>query len=923
MAFLSLGLNDEHQNLAEEKLRLVGKPALVEKENGAGSESSPDKQREEGTSSAASDSSEQVSLTEAAAPAPAVRSLESTIALARELASRGNGDKPHVEAGEPSDAAPANDNWSERGMEIIQSVLRNAQSAPTAASQPVSPQRPEASSQLPTAIEELRKQISQGIAPNFRSTPAEPPVAPPLIQADAPVTEIVTTETPVAEVLPSLMDELQQKLAAEPILQNAVEESASAAPSELAPKQIAVSNLPAELLSPVIEEIQRKLAESEAPVTPPVPPVQQSAESLLASSQPVANRAESSAAAAVAPATESPQASTATPLPAPPAVDSSAEPQPSAASSAQDDTPRFATFKFGYLPTRGLLYSIIGHEAAMFVLFLFITYVLPSFQGQKLIVGSLSSQDRIIYLPEIGGGEQGQKSPGGGESKPQQASAAPARASKGFSYPGSQAILSNPPNPTNAFQTVMRPLVVHPEPLKKLVPLPNIVQMAETRLPSDLVALKAATPRLQAPVVPIKIKQGRMNRQAKWNVPVKAPQLLAKADMPKLAAAPTPMPVAPKVEPKKQEEKPREVVKPAPIKVAAEKRTEKKSEKEVAPPSEAQIARLEMHGKSAEPLLSLSPAPLPAGSNAKVPAGEARGRFAIAPGGKLNPNSVNPGKPTGTPSDSPATGQDKSQAANAATELAANTGSGAGHNPTAGGGSGSAREASGGGAAGVGNGSGKTAGPGVGGAGTGNGRGSSGEGAGRSGQGAGTGAGAGSGAGTGAFPGISIQGGEGNEGTESRGFTMTPQTPYQMTIVATASSGGGLPDYGVFENEHVYTVYVPMQRTPQEADPTWTLQYALDDPHASDDQGQLIAPSPVMREWPQIPADLEKAYAQQQVVVYGVLGADGKLTHLSVKQTPDVKVSTPIEKALAKWVFRPAQLNNRPVAAKILIGIPL
>ncbi|HUJ95859.1 MAG TPA: hypothetical protein VLW84_11385, partial [Terriglobales bacterium] len=578
-------------------------------------------------------------------------------------------------------------------------------------------------------------------------------------------------------------------------------------------------------------------------------------------------------------------------------------------------------------PGRGLLYSIIGHEAAMFALFLFISYILPSFQAQKLIVGSLSSQDHVIYLPEVGGGEQGQKSPGGGISRPQRASAAPARASKGFAYPGRQAILSNPPNPTNAFQTLLRPLVVHPEPLKKLVPLPNIVQMAETRLPHNLIAPDAAMPHFQAPVVPIKVRQdSNLHRNAKWNVPVKAPQLLAKAEMPKLTAAEQPLPIAPKVppkvEPKQQEEKPRELQKPAPIKVAAEKHTEKKSEKEVAPPSEAQIARLEMHGKSAEPLLSLSPAPLPQNANAKIPAGEARGRFAIAPGGKLNPNSVTPGKQNGTPSESPATGQEKSQAANAATELAANTGTGAGHNPAAGGGSGNSKSASGGGSAGVGSGSGNTAGAGVGGAGTGNGRGSAGEGAGRSGHGAGTGAGAGSGAGTGSFPGITIQGGEGNEGTESHGFTVAQQTPYQMTIVATASSGGGLPDFGVFENERVYTVYIPMQRTPQEADPTWTLQYALESQTGSDD-GQLVAPTPVMREWPQIPAELAKAYSQQQVVIYAVLGTDGKLTHISVKQTPDAQVSTPIEKALAKWVFRPAQLDNKPVPVKILVGVPL
>jgi hypothetical protein len=54
-----------------------------------------------------------------------------------------------------------------------------------------------------------------------------------------------------------------------------------------------------------------------------------------------------------------------------------------------------------------------------------------------------------------------------------------------------------------------------------------------------------------------------------------------------------------------------------------------------------------------------------------------------------------------------------------------------------------------------------------------------------------------------------------------------------------------------------------------------------------------------------------------------LLGADGKLRHISVKQTPDAHVSAPIAQALGKWVFRPAQMNNQPVAVKILVGIPL
>src|SRR6266568_2267524 len=346
-----------------------------------------------------------------------------------------------------------------------------------------------------------------------------------------------------------------------------------------------------------------------------------------------------------------------------------------------DAIPTFTTFKFGYLPARGLLYSVIAHELILFGLFLVFTYGLPALHPAKLVQVA-KTQDHTIYLPEVGGGTQGEKSPGAGQSAPQQPSAAPARASKGFAYPGPQAILSDPPHPTNAFQTLQRPLLVHPAPLKKLVPLPNIVQMAETRLPSDLLAPKAAMPQLRPVPQSIKVKRdANTHRDAKWKVPTNdAPQLVAKAEMPKLPAAEEPLLETPKIqEQQKQEEEKREVQKPSPkpIKVTAEKRAEQ-SQKEASPPSPAQVARMEMHGKAPEPLVSLSPMPLPPGTDAKIPAGEARGRFAIAPGGTLNPNSLTPGKMNVPLSTSPGMGDGKSQSANAAaTEVASNTGTGA------------------------------------------------------------------------------------------------------------------------------------------------------------------------------------------------------------------------------------------------------
>jgi len=140
----------------------------------------------------------------------------------------------------------------------------------------------------------------------------------------------------------------------------------------------------------------------------------------------------------------------------------------------------------------------------------------------------------------------------------------------------------------------------------------------------------------------------------------------------------------------------------------------------------------------------------------------------------------------------------------------------------------------------------------------------------------------------------------------------------------TASSGGGLEDFGVFDNERVFTVYIPMKRTPDAEDPTWTLQYALQDASlVTSGDPQVAAPSAVMREWPQIPEELEKKYSQRQVVISAIVDKDGKVSHVVVKQTPDARVSNPIVEAVEKWVFRPAQFNNQPVAVKILLGIPL
>ena len=146
-----------------------------------------------------------------------------------------------------------------------------------------------------------------------------------------------------------------------------------------------------------------------------------------------------------------------------------------------------------------------------------------------------------------------------------------------------------------------------------------------------------------------------------------------------------------------------------------------------------------------------------------------------------------------------------------------------------------------------------------------------------------------------------------------------------MTVVSTASSGGGLEDFGVFNNERIFTVYIPVKPTPEEADPTWTLQYAIiKDGSVSDPRSQqVVAPSAASTEWPQIPAALQKRFATRQVVISAVVGKDGKVSQVAVKRTPDMRISDPIAAALKKWIFHPAEVDHQPVSVKILLGIPL
>jgi hypothetical protein len=152
---------------------------------------------------------------------------------------------------------------------------------------------------------------------------------------------------------------------------------------------------------------------------------------------------------------------------------------------------------------------------------------------------------------------------------------------------------------------------------------------------------------------------------------------------------------------------------------------------------------------------------------------------------------------------------------------------------------------------------------------------------------------------------------------------LQPQGSYGLTIVSTGNNGGGLPDFGIFRNEAVFTVYIDMRQSVADPAPSWTLQYALLNPSSPVAEQVLVPPFPNHKERPRFDPEMLLRSAGQWAVVYAILDREGKLQEIRVLQSPNAQFASTLTEALAKWVFRPARLNGEPVAVKTLIGFPI
>jgi len=147
-------------------------------------------------------------------------------------------------------------------------------------------------------------------------------------------------------------------------------------------------------------------------------------------------------------------------------------------------------------------------------------------------------------------------------------------------------------------------------------------------------------------------------------------------------------------------------------------------------------------------------------------------------------------------------------------------------------------------------------------------------------------------------------------------------------ISAGPMGGGGLNVYGALKCGKIYSIFLPMPGK------NWSMQYC-----AASSEAQTVTSggyttvlhleNPLMPpdidfarrfDFKRLPVPIEKAH--RTIILKGVISTDGTVQHLVVYEGVLKQMDEAARLAFAKWHFKPAMRNGKPVEVQILVGIP-
>jgi hypothetical protein len=117
-------------------------------------------------------------------------------------------------------------------------------------------------------------------------------------------------------------------------------------------------------------------------------------------------------------------------------------------------------------------------------------------------------------------------------------------------------------------------------------------------------------------------------------------------------------------------------------------------------------------------------------------------------------------------------------------------------------------------------------------------------------------------------------------------------------------------------SDTVYTVYIPM--TDAGGGPDWPMQYTL--MSSAPAHNGLLVPPVVLKKVQATAPKTGLTANSGPVFVTGIIDENGKLQALRTIRARDGRAQSAVN-ALAQWEFLAAQLDGKPVASKVLIGV--
>ncbi len=101
---------------------------------------------------------------------------------------------------------------------------------------------------------------------------------------------------------------------------------------------------------------------------------------------------------------------------------------------------------------------------------------------------------------------------------------------------------------------------------------------------------------------------------------------------------------------------------------------------------------------------------------------------------------------------------------------------------------------------------------------------------------------------------------------------------------------------------------------------SWVIKFAELD--GGRKEGELLEPVATAKSDPGYPLELIRENVHGTVTLYAVIHADGKVGDIRVLNSPDERLASYAEKALARWKFVPAEREGKPVALEAVVEIP-